>query len=491
VRLNEYPLAQDQARSALEQYRGAGNRAGEAQALLCLGDLQRAEGRLDDARPNIEAARAIFETIGRPYGLSRVYQYLGTIATASNDFPTAARFFEESLKRSRQVGNRQIEGLELMNLGVAYQNLGQRARALRYYQESHDVYQQIGNEQRAAEQEINTAYIVVTYGGDKSDALRRLNIARGTLEKLGQITHDVHARQVEASSHLYAGRHEEARRQLRAALTLAEDRKLANRLASLKVKLAESYFVMSEYEAAKAELEEVLASEAGLKDLDAQVALGRVYTRLGDYDAARRYLEPALAAVEASGYLELAPTAHTSLGELGYVSGAFNEARTHFLKATTFWTEELPDAASVEAKCFQGLLDAHSRHTPGALEMVAAGVAEASKMGRPYLEARCRLNLARLETSLNRPADAVAALQTIPSGSEKVIGRELEAQVSYWRSLALAGQRDQAGAATEGNQARTLMEQLMSSLPPRYQDRFASRSDIRPVLESSAVRKSQ
>jgi tetratricopeptide (TPR) repeat protein len=489
VRLNEYPLAQDQAKSALEQYRSAGNRAGEAQALLCLGDLQRAEGRLDDARPNIEAARAIFETIGRPYGLSRVYQYLGTIATAANDFPTAARFFEESLSRSRPLGNRQLEGLVLMNLGVTYQNLGQRARALRYYQESHDVYEKIGNEQRAAEQEINVAYLVVTYGGDKSEALRRLEIARATLEKLGQITHDVHARQVEASSHLYAGQHDEARRQLRAAVTLAEDKKLANRLVSLKVKIAESYFVMSEYESAKAELEAILASEAGRTDLEAQIGLGRVYTRLGDFDAARRYLDPALAAVEASGYLELAPIAHTSLGELEFVSGALNEARPHFLKAAAFWTEDLPDAASVEAKCFQGLLDTKSPSAPRALEMIAAGIAQANKMGRPYIEAKCRLNLARLDISLKRDADAVAALQTIPSGSEKAIGPELEAQVSYWRSLALAGQRDQVGAATEGNQARTLMEQLMKSLPPRYQDRFASRSDIRPVLDSNAVRK--
>jgi tetratricopeptide (TPR) repeat protein len=491
VRLNEYPLAQDQAQSALEQYRGAGNPAGEAQSLLCLGDLQRADGRLDDARLNIEAARAIFEAIGRPYGLSRVYQYLGTIATASNDFPTAARFFEESLSRSRQIGNRQIEGLELMNLGVAHQNLGQRARALRYYQESHDVYEQIGNEQRAAEQEINAAYIVVTYGGDRIEALRRLNIARATLEKLGQITHDVHARQVEATSHLYAGQHDEARRQLRAAVTLAEDKKLANRLVSLKVKIAESYFVMSEYESAKAELEAILASEAGRTDLEAQIGLGRVYTRLGDFDAARRYLDPALAAVEASGYLELAPIAHTSLGELEFVSGALNEARPHFLKAAAFWTEDLPDAASVEAKCFEGLLETKSQGTPRALAMIAAGVAQANAMGRPYLEARCRLNLARLDISLNRYPDAVAALETIPSGSEKAIGPELEAQVRYWRGLALAGQRDQVGAASEGNTARTLMDQLIKSLPPQHQDGFRSRSDIRPVLETTSVTKNQ
>jgi tetratricopeptide (TPR) repeat protein len=491
VRLNEYPLAQEQAMGALEQYRGADNRAGEAQALLCLGDLQRAEGQLDDARRNIEAARDIFETIGRPYGLSRVYQYLGTVATAANDFPTAARFFEESLARSRPLGNRQLEGLELMNLGVTYQNLGQRDQALRYYRESHDVYQQIGNEQRAAEQEINSAYLIVTYGGGTSDALRRLRIARATLEKLGLITHDVHARQVEATSYLYSGQHEEARRQLRAAMTLAEDKKLTNRLASLKVKLAESYFVMSEYESAKTELEEVLANEPGRTDLEAQVALGRVYTRLGDFDAARRHLDPALAAVRASGYLELAPIAYLSLGELAYMSGAFNEAGTHFLEAETFWTEDLPDAASVEAKCYLGLLDAQSQRSPGARGRLATSVAQANKMGRPYLETRCRLNLARLDISQHRYADAVAALQTIPSDGERSIGLELQAQVNYWRGLALAGQRDQAAAASQDTLARTLMERLKNSLASSYRHGFTSRSDIRPVLAQNSVREAR
>ena len=78
VQLNDYPLAEAQAETALEKFRASGDRGGEAQALLCLVDAQRLQGggaRLADARRNIEAARSIFESLGYEYGLSRVYQY--------------------------------------------------------------------------------------------------------------------------------------------------------------------------------------------------------------------------------------------------------------------------------------------------------------------------------------------------------------------------------------------------------------------------------
>ena len=68
VRLDDYPLAEQRANSALEGFRGNGHRGGEAQALLCLGDAQRTQGggaRLTDARRNIESAGAIFESLGQ------------------------------------------------------------------------------------------------------------------------------------------------------------------------------------------------------------------------------------------------------------------------------------------------------------------------------------------------------------------------------------------------------------------------------------------
>ena len=124
--------------------------------MLCHGDqlLQQAV-RLTEARQDIEGARDIFASLDYPYALSRVYQYLGFLAGQELDYPTAVRAFQEALTRSRQIGNRQIEGLVLMNLGVTHSRMGDAAAAAGYYEQSRDVYQAIGDERRAAEQEVN------------------------------------------------------------------------------------------------------------------------------------------------------------------------------------------------------------------------------------------------------------------------------------------------------------------------------------------------
>src|SRR5204863_2589948 len=101
--------------------------------------------RLKEARQYIEGARDIFADLNYPYALSRVFQYLGFVAGQEHDYPAAVRAFEEALSRSRQVGNRQIEGLVLMNLGVAQNRMGNPLVATRYYEKSRDVYQEIGD----------------------------------------------------------------------------------------------------------------------------------------------------------------------------------------------------------------------------------------------------------------------------------------------------------------------------------------------------------
>src|SRR5205823_1025710 len=106
------------------------------------------------------------------WGLARAYEYFGAVAGSGRDFASAARFFEETVSRSREIGNRQLESLALMNLGISYDALAERARALDYYQQSADVYQQTGDERRAAEAEVNVANLMVTYGGNQADARR-------------------------------------------------------------------------------------------------------------------------------------------------------------------------------------------------------------------------------------------------------------------------------------------------------------------------------
>ncbi len=488
TRLTDYPLAEQHARNALDNYRAGRNRTGEGQALLCLGDLQRLEGRFVDARRDIDAARDIFESLGLQYSLSRVFHYLAVISGDSGDTPAAVQFFEESLSRSRQVGNREMEGRELTNLGVAHERLGQRVRALKYYNEGRDIHQQNGDERQAAEQDINVASLLVEAGSDQVEALRRAANARAMLHNSGSVDFEVIAMQVEAASHLYAGRHNEATRELLEALTLANERKLTKRSVWLTVKLAESHFAVADYEAARMPLEDAAGSDAGRDDPEVAITLGRVLVRMGDVDNAKGHLERALATVEATGYLLFAPLAHMALGELEYESGNALKARAHFEKAAAFWTDDLPDAASVEAKCYLGLIDALTGKASTVHGTMERSVEQARKMGRLSVEAQCRLHLAHILFRERRHADAIATLSEIPSGGETSVGSELQAQTHYWRSRVMNAQGDRAGAEVEAAQALKLVKELRDALPATYRERFASRQDIRQVIENNPVR---
>jgi tetratricopeptide (TPR) repeat protein len=484
VRLDDYPQAERQAQAALDRFRRGGDRGGEAQALLCLGDAQRAQGgeaHLADARRNIESARTIFEGLKYEYGLSRTFQYLGLVAGGERDYASAARNFEEALARSRAVGNRAIEGLALINLGVTFEVLGQRAQVLKYHEEARDFYQRTGDEQRAAEQEANAAALLIDYGTEQVAARRRIANARATFQRLGNIEFQMLAMEMEAASLLHAGEHDEARRQLRAVLSLGKERQVDRRLVYASLRLADSYFQTSEYEAARALLEQTAATPAARDELAIPIALGRAHARLGDFAGARERLEPALAAVEASGQLWLAPVARTTLGELELEAGNVRAAREHFEKSAGYWMDDLPDAASVEARCYLAGLDPDA---PAASGAIASGIAQARNMGRLHSEAVCRVQDARVHLAGRRSAEALAALSAIPLDGERAVGKEMQAQVHHLRSRALEARGDEAAAKAEADRARALAQELAASMPAAFRERLAARLEIHQLVEA-------
>ena len=483
TRLGDYPVAETNAQTAAERYRSAGSRSGEAQALLCLGEAQRDQGgpRLAEARRNAATARGFFESLNQPYNLSRAAQYQGVVEWGDGKFPEAGRFFEEAVTKSRAVGNRSTEGLALMNLGATQRQLGHPAAAIAYLRQSRGVFEAIGIERRAAEAEMNMAGLQVEYGIDQSDAVRRLANARTTLEKLGYVDFQVDAMDFEAASLRQAGRLTEARRELVAALSIAREKQLTRQAAVITIGIAQTDLLLNDYESARKSLEELLARSTE-KSLDARIALGTAYTRLGEFDAARAQLEGALADAATQPAQFTAPV-RAALGELAYESGKLTDAREQFAKAAALWTDDVPDAAAVEARSFVGFLDGSARKDPKAMTLIQASIERAKMMGRLDLEIRCRLHLAQLEIRDRRYADALATLDGIPLEGAPGVGPERQAQVRYWRSRALAGRGDPDGAASEAARARKLIVDLQTSLPAAGRDRFASRSDIRPLIQ--------
>jgi tetratricopeptide (TPR) repeat protein len=323
--------------------------------------------------------------------------------------------------------------------------------------------------------------LLVNYGRDQTEALRRLANVRTTLQKLGHVEFDIIAMQAEAVSQRNAGDYAAGLKQLTQALSIATERRLRDRVASIMLDIADSHILQSEYGAARSQLDKLLATDVGREDLETHIALGRVDIRMGDFAAARGHLERALAGLEAVGRIKLAPIAHTSLGELEYESGRLHEARSHFEKSAAFWKDDLVDAASLEARCFLGLLD--SLEGKGSRRgFVEASVEHARRMGRLSLETRCRLYLARIQIAAHQYADALAVVRETPLDGERRVSPELEAQVRYWRSRALTELRDQKPAETEQNLARKLVYGVQESLPEQYRAPFALRTEIRPLI---------
>jgi eukaryotic-like serine/threonine-protein kinase len=477
--LDDFPASEQHAQTALKRFRALGNRGGEAQALLCYGDgLLQQGNRMKEARQQIEAARDIFANLGHAYGSSRVYQYLGFLAGRERDYGGAAQAFTEALSRSRQLGNRQIEGLSLMNLGFAHQSMGKIGEALDYYRQSRSVYQEIGDQRGAAEQDVNLASLEVTFGGDLDDALRRLANARVTLHKLGYVDFEVTAIETQARGEMAAGRLAEALRLLRQGTSLATERQMNNRLTELKTTIATVEILQSNYEAARDAVEPVVAGEDATAE--ARIALGRAYLRMGDLAVARLQLERAASEALERSELAIASLADVALGELNYESGLTSDAVAKYRRVAALDDRSLPSGTVIEARCRLGGLD--ERQSLDVRERLLSGHLLKAR-GQHFVLATCSLELARVQIQMRRYQAALTTLQWIQSAQPSSAGPEPEAIAHYLRGLALASLGDEQRAREEKSRAKMLASQIRAKLPERWQGTYASRASIRPLLE--------
>src|SRR4051812_7611135 len=125
-----------------------------------------------------------------------------------------------------------------MNIGLSQVKLGQVEEALRYFQQSRDVYEEIGDEGRAAEGEVNAAGLQIHYGSDPADGLRRLAIARAALDKVGYTDFEVVAMQLEGVGLSFSGQQSKALRLFHEALSIATERHQEDQMVSLKLDIA-------------------------------------------------------------------------------------------------------------------------------------------------------------------------------------------------------------------------------------------------------------
>ena len=484
-RLNESPKAREYAQKALSGYQALGASSDEGQARFCLADALRVGSDADreQARQHADDAIATYMALGDSYNLARAYNYAATIAGLQTRRAESAALGEKALESARAAGNLVLQPLVLMNLGVTYNALGNRARAADYYRQSSSLYEALGNQARAAETEMNRGALLIEFGPDPGEGVREVRNALAVMRKLGNKDFEALCLQMIGWYERNVGRAAEAERTVNQGLAVAREHDLHDRAARLTISLARVRLATGDYFVARQLLTEDLLTGVS-KGIAVEAALlhARAAVRLGDFDTARRDLGRALPQLQGADET-LGALLETVTGELEYESGHSEQARSRFARAAAFWTDDVPDEASVEARAYLGLLDAINGRWADGRRSVQASLDHSRKNGCLLLEERCRSFLARIDVRQGRFQDALETLRTIPDdSSQQTIGPELRAQAQYWQMQALSGLGNHGGAESAERAARESLEKLRSTLPAQYRTSFGDRPDIRRIL---------
>jgi predicted ATPase/DNA-binding SARP family transcriptional activator len=124
---------------ALEMARALGHTVREGVGVLSLGDVDLAQGRLDDARRRLEAADELLRDAGDPERARWPGERLGHVALAAGDTAEARRRFEASRAAARALGNENGMSEATLALGQAAQQDGDYDAARGLFEEAHGL----------------------------------------------------------------------------------------------------------------------------------------------------------------------------------------------------------------------------------------------------------------------------------------------------------------------------------------------------------------
>jgi tetratricopeptide (TPR) repeat protein len=165
----------------------------QAQALFCLtthsGSVRPRSANRRACTPKQRATCS--QAISADYQRSRAGYYVGLAAWAEAAVPEAIAEWELAVQEARRVGNLQLEPLVLMNLGVAEERRGRRARAEDYYRDSYMAYEVLGDNARAAQIQANRGALLIEYGDDPDEGRRDIENALAVARKLGDRTFEM------------------------------------------------------------------------------------------------------------------------------------------------------------------------------------------------------------------------------------------------------------------------------------------------------------
>jgi tetratricopeptide (TPR) repeat protein/CHAT domain-containing protein len=140
----KFTEALEQYQQALKIQREVGIRAQEGATLNSIGSVYRAQGHYTMALESYKEALVITREIGNRTLESLILNNIGGLDEVQGRSTDATlEQFQQALKIAQKVGDRENEGESLNNIGKVYASLGQNAKALEYFEQARDVFENL------------------------------------------------------------------------------------------------------------------------------------------------------------------------------------------------------------------------------------------------------------------------------------------------------------------------------------------------------------
>ncbi len=494
----DFPKALEHGEKALNLCRAIGNREGEAETLLNLGEIYRLKGDQREAWDTGQKALRLAQSLGYDSSILAAQKLLGDVLFSQGKLDEALRQYQTVLQSSSELRNNRLQTRTLMNIGVVYGRQGDQARAVEYYEKSlaqgrrYGEYRDWPQLQDRSHTLTNLGGILIEYGPDPDRGAGYVREALALSESMGEVRWQVNNRLNLAMYSLNTGHFQQANQAFGAFEQVLER---AQRPPDVQPKYdqARAFFFENRYEQARQAADVALSRARDTNNpnpaAQTQILAGWTYLRLGDPSRARALLEEGLQTTQKNKYGELLPDAYAALGELSLESGDRNRARSFFQQGAALAKGLYVSESAIEARSNLGLLLAEAGDSERGLAECRVALEQARRLQHRHTIARATLNLAQVRLVRHEPGAALEVLNQLLSAKDADLGGEWQARAGFLQAQALAnlGRKEQSGAARR--RARDAILQLQRELDPAHRQSFSMRRDIRVILEQPALRR--
>jgi tetratricopeptide (TPR) repeat protein/transcriptional regulator with XRE-family HTH domain len=145
VMTNDLAGATASFQQALALYRDLGDRAGQGEAISGIGFVHGQTGNFAAAAASQRQALGVFRDLGDRRGQADALNELGTASWLTGDYPAAAAHIEQALGLFRDLSHRHGEGEALINLGAVQKLTGDYPAATATLRQAQVLYRELGD----------------------------------------------------------------------------------------------------------------------------------------------------------------------------------------------------------------------------------------------------------------------------------------------------------------------------------------------------------